>query len=145
MIAPDNDGTTRVHMARADAARVTGIAADQWQVVSNDAVMWNNSALGLPRPGMAYLQVMSPGRKITLRHGDRDLVYHAGSTRVVFAGELMPDGSLWVQTGASDHRGGPNVWEVRRGFRLETEITAETAAEIRARLPRLGTQDHGLA
>jgi len=40
------------------------------------AVEWRNSSLGCPKPGMAYLDVITPGHKVTLRVDGQIYVVH---------------------------------------------------------------------
>ncbi len=50
---------------------VTAIRVD-----SVRAVEWRDSSIGCPQPGEAYLQVITPGHKITLRHEGKLHVVH---------------------------------------------------------------------
>jgi hypothetical protein len=48
------------------------------------AVEWRDSSLGCPKPGMAYLDVISPGHKVTLRvDGQIYVVHEAGNKAFV--------------------------------------------------------------
>jgi hypothetical protein len=56
---------------------------DQITVEDVTSVQWPDSSLGCPRPGMRYLQVITPGYQIVLRVDDREYSYHAGSGNFV--------------------------------------------------------------
>jgi hypothetical protein len=61
---------------RADAAKVTGLAASELVVESAAQVTWSDGSLGCPQPDMAYTQALVPGYRIRIRAGDRVLDYH---------------------------------------------------------------------
>ncbi len=65
-----------VAAVRADAARRSGLRADQVRVVKVEEVDWPDTSLGCPEPGKFYAQVITPGYKITVRAGDTDYEYH---------------------------------------------------------------------
>ena len=50
---------------------VTEISVD-----SVRAIEWRDSSIGCPQPGQAYMQVITPGNKITLRHDGKVHVVH---------------------------------------------------------------------
>ena len=62
---------------RADAAKVTGLAASELVVESAAQVTWSDGSLGCPQPDMAYTQALVPGYRIRIRAGERVLDYHA--------------------------------------------------------------------
>ena len=61
----------------------TGVDPAQVTVVSTEAVVWNNGALGCPKPGEMYTQALVPGYKIVLEAGGRQLDYHASESGTV--------------------------------------------------------------
>ena len=65
-----------IQAAIADAARQTGLAPAAIQLVRAERREWRDSSLGCPQPGMAYLQVVTPGWLVELRAGRRTLEYH---------------------------------------------------------------------
>jgi hypothetical protein len=67
-----------VALAKQDLAAELKISPDQITVVSVEKVDWPDTSLGLPKPDIAYAQVIVPGFKITLRALGQDYVYHAG-------------------------------------------------------------------
>ena len=48
-------------------------------MVSAQAVEWPDGSLGCPQPGMAYLQVITPGYKLVLAAGGQEYSYHAAT------------------------------------------------------------------
>lgn len=73
--------------ARADLAQRLGLDPDEIAVERVEAVDWPDASLGCPEPGMVYAQVITPGYRITLRHGQRTYVYHATATRAILCPE----------------------------------------------------------
>ena len=69
-----------VSAARQAYAAVKGIAPGEVTVVAADEVTWPDSSLGCPRPWMSYLQVLTPGYRVTLRAGDEQAEYHTSRT-----------------------------------------------------------------
>jgi hypothetical protein len=62
---------------RADAAKVTGLAATELKIESAEQVTWSDGSLGCPQPGMNYTMALVPGYRIRIRAGERLLDYHA--------------------------------------------------------------------
>ena len=64
----DNAGTSTVttpqQIALETAAADTGLSVDELTVGDSEAVEFSDSSLGCPQPGMAYLQVITPGHKV---------------------------------------------------------------------------------
>jgi hypothetical protein len=65
-------------LVKQDLAEQLQISADEIRIVSIEAVEWRNSSLGCPKPGMAYLDVISPGYRMVLEATGREYVYHTG-------------------------------------------------------------------
>jgi hypothetical protein len=61
---------------RADAATRTGTDVRNVQVVRVERKDWPDSALGCPRPGELYAQVITPGWLIEVRSGQMVFEYH---------------------------------------------------------------------
>lgn len=57
------------------------IAKDRIAVDTIRAVNWPDSSIGCPQPGRAYLQVITPGHKVTLRADGRVYVVHEAKGR----------------------------------------------------------------
>ena len=63
-------------MARNDLAIELGVDADAIELVEVESVEWSNSSLGCPQEGMMYLQVLTPGYRLTLEVDGQRYVYH---------------------------------------------------------------------
>lgn len=61
----------------ADLAARLDIASSAVEVMNVEDVVWSDSSLGCPRPGEMYLQVETPGWRITLRAEGETYEYHA--------------------------------------------------------------------
>ncbi|MEZ5499784.1 MAG: hypothetical protein R3E77_10195 [Steroidobacteraceae bacterium] len=59
-----------------------GIPVDQVSVETIRAVDFRDSSLGCPQPGEAYMQVITPGYKITLRVGQAIHFVHSAKGRI---------------------------------------------------------------
>lgn len=64
-------------------ARVLEISEAEIAVLSFEQVVWPDSSLGAPRPGQAYLQVLTPGYRVVLAAGGQNYVYHTDMGRRV--------------------------------------------------------------
>jgi hypothetical protein len=62
--------------AREAYAKTGGVAIDAVTVVHAEPVTWPDSSLGCPQPGQMYLQVLTPGYRVTVAAGDKRTVYH---------------------------------------------------------------------
>lgn len=58
-----------------------GIAKERIAVDTIRSVEWRDSSIGCPQPGQAYLQVITPGHKITLRVDSQIYVVHEARHR----------------------------------------------------------------
>ncbi len=58
-----------------------GLPKDQILVDTVRAVDWRDSSLGCPKPGMAYLDVITPGHKVTLRANGQIYVVHEAKNK----------------------------------------------------------------
>jgi len=72
----DPEAREAVARVRTDLAKRLSVAADQIEDVSAESVLWRDSGLGCPKPGMMYLQVITAGHRIVLRSGGTDYEYH---------------------------------------------------------------------
>jgi hypothetical protein len=59
-----------------DASARFGLAEDRIKVLDIESVTWPDSSLGCPQPGQMYLQVLTPGYRVTLDVGNHERVYH---------------------------------------------------------------------
>ena len=71
-----------VDAARKELATRLSIAASEITTVKAESVVWADSSLGCPEPGMAYSQMLSPGYLVVLSNGGKMYEYHAGGDRV---------------------------------------------------------------
>ena len=61
----------------ADAAERSGVDPDAIDVISTEAVTWNDGSLGCPEPGMSYTMALVDGYHLILRAADEELDYRA--------------------------------------------------------------------
>ena len=73
-----------VAKARADLQRRLSVKTDEIELLEFKAVVWPDSSLGCPRPGMAYTQVQRDGVLIRFTAQGRIFNYHGGSGRDPF-------------------------------------------------------------
>ncbi len=84
-----------VQAARADAAKRSGLAAGQMQVLAAESVTWPDGSLGCPRPGLLYTQALVPGYQVKLQIGGQVWDYHAserGGLVLCPPGQAQPPG-----------------------------------------------------
>lgn len=74
----------QVNEAIADLSGRLGVAPEQIEVVSVEAVVWPDGGLGCPQPGMLYPQVLQDGMRIRLAVDGVIYQYHSGGRRVPF-------------------------------------------------------------
>ena len=78
-----------IEAARADAAKRSGMAPAQLQVVAAESVTWRDGGLGCPRKDMLYTDALVPGYRVKLRVGKEVWDYHASERGAVM---LCPPG-----------------------------------------------------
>ena len=66
----------------AAAAAVAGVDPSAVSVVSTEAVIWNNGALGCPKPGVMYIQQIIAGYRVVVEAGGQRYDYRVGSSGV---------------------------------------------------------------
>jgi hypothetical protein len=66
-----------VQAAVDDAASRTGVVATEVTVVSSQSVTWPNPALGCPRRGVMYADVITPGYRVVVEAGGTSYDYRA--------------------------------------------------------------------
>jgi hypothetical protein len=71
-------------------AQELGIAKEEIEVDTVRAVDWPDSSIGCPKPGQAYLQVITPGHKITLRAEGKVHVVHEARGRAFVCEQVKP-------------------------------------------------------
>jgi hypothetical protein len=73
-----------VQLAKEDLATRLSLAADTITVLEARAVVWPDSSLGCPQPGMSYLQVPEDGALVRLSAAGKVYEYHSGGSRGLF-------------------------------------------------------------
>lgn len=81
--APDQAGARMGQLARAELMREQGLAEADITIVSAEPNEWRDSSLGCPKPGMNYLQVITPGYLITLEAQGKRYIYHSDTNQRV--------------------------------------------------------------
>ncbi len=71
----------QIDRAAADLATRLDVEPAAIEVTAAETVVWPDSSLGCPRPGMSYLQVLTDGFRITLAHDGTVYRYHGGGKR----------------------------------------------------------------
>jgi hypothetical protein len=82
-VTPPPGAQEVVRLAKEDLAQRLGVAVDQIQLVSVEAVDWSDTSLGCPQPGMMYAQVITPGYRVVLEAGGKQYDYHTDEGRFV--------------------------------------------------------------
>jgi hypothetical protein len=70
--------------AKEDLAQRLSISVDQINGIDVKSVIWSNSSLGCPQPGMMYAEVLTPGYLILLNANGQEYEYHAGKGSDIF-------------------------------------------------------------
>ncbi|HEX6287585.1 MAG TPA: hypothetical protein VFZ66_00265 [Herpetosiphonaceae bacterium] len=65
-----------VVLARQQLADTLGCDAQAVQIVDVEEMEWSDSSLGCPQPGMMYMQVITPGYRVTLEHSGQRYIFH---------------------------------------------------------------------
>jgi hypothetical protein len=79
----DQAGARMGELARRALVREQGLAEADITVVAVEPAEWRDSSLGCPKPGMNYLQVITPGYKITLEAQGKRYEYHSDTNQHV--------------------------------------------------------------
>jgi hypothetical protein len=74
----------QVLQAMKDLTNRTSIPLEEIKLVDFEFVVWPDSGLGCPQPGMVYPQVQQDGMRIRLRAGGVVYEYHSGESRPPF-------------------------------------------------------------
>jgi hypothetical protein len=80
---PDAAGARMAQLARAALVREQGLAEADITIVAVQPNEWRDSSLGCPKPGLNYLQVITPGYLITLEAQGQRYEYHSDSNQRV--------------------------------------------------------------
>ena len=65
--------------ARKVLATRLSVPAETLTLISDEAVQWSDASLGCPQEGMAYAQVITPGRRMTFRHNEDTYEVHTAT------------------------------------------------------------------
>jgi len=73
--------------AKSDLGDRLDMGAEGIDLVSRERVDWPDTSLGVPKPGMMYAEVVTPGYKIVLSAGGQSYEYHSDlfGTQIVAA------------------------------------------------------------
>lgn len=77
----DEPKSPAIRVAMTTLARELGCTVDEITVLQATSMTWNTSALGCPRPGQMYLQVLTPGYRVRLLHAGREYLLHTDQGR----------------------------------------------------------------
>lgn len=75
------DQEPAVLLAQTHLADLLGCTAQEISVASVEEVEWSDSSLGCPQPDMMYMQVITPGYRVTLEHRGQQYVVHTDRGR----------------------------------------------------------------
>ena len=101
-----SDGTQRALEASemSIATKAAGILSEELdipvsevQVISVRPVEWPDSSIGCPQPGQSYMQVITPGHKISLRARDQVYVMHEAGGKPFLCKRTKPVTELTPQ------------------------------------------------
>jgi hypothetical protein len=73
---PVGEGIAEVEAAREAFAEDLGVPIDSVRVIDYEQVTWNDSSLGCSKKGQSYLQVLTPGYRVTLESDGVVRTYH---------------------------------------------------------------------
>ncbi|MCL0101286.1 hypothetical protein M1N68_01445 [Peptococcaceae bacterium] len=65
-----------ITLVKENLASYLKVSPDEITVASVTPVVWNDSSLGVPKPGKYYLPVLTPGYIIFLEHNNKIYRYH---------------------------------------------------------------------
>jgi hypothetical protein len=86
--SPSSQGQPAVDAALRDAAAHLGASATALRVEQVEAREWPDAALGCPRPGVMYAQVLTSGYLVVISGAGKTLEYHTDARgRVVLCQE----------------------------------------------------------
>lgn len=79
----DEQGQRMLEQARQELAGKLGVSPARIQVLKAEPVLWPDTSLGCPQPGMMYAQVITPGYQFILEYEGKQYDYHAGRGHLV--------------------------------------------------------------
>lgn len=82
---PDVSGMeSLIEMAKKDLAQRLSVSVGEISLVEAKPVVWPDSSMGCPQPGMVYLQIPEDGALIVLQFEGVSYEYHNGGSRGLF-------------------------------------------------------------
>ena len=87
--SPSSGLQSLVEEAKEDLAKRLSISIVQIDLIEAEEVVWPDSSLGCPQPGMAYKQVPEDGALIILQGEGILYLYHTGGSRGLFLCEKV--------------------------------------------------------
>lgn len=75
---PSTDLNSLIESAIQALSQRLSIEPSQIELLEAKEVVWSNSSLGCPKPGMYYADVLTPGYLIRLSVNQVEFEYHAG-------------------------------------------------------------------
>lgn len=106
----DEDRAVALLAIDALAAEI-GVPKDRILLDTVRGVDWRNSSLGCPKPGVAYLDVITPGHKVTLRADGQIYVVHEANNRAFVCN---PDKALGGISATHELTFGKQLLEARK-------------------------------
>ncbi len=97
-----------------------GVPKDQVLVDTVREVEWRDSSLGCPKPGMAYLSVITPGHRVTLRVDRQVHVVHEADNRAFVCVQTKAMGGITPQRDLSF---GPQMVAARKDLASRLGVT----------------------
>ncbi len=79
----DEQGQQLLEQARRELAGKLATTPDRIRVVKAEPVLWPDTSLGCPQPGMMYAQVITPGYQFVLEYEGKQYNYHAGRGHLI--------------------------------------------------------------
>jgi hypothetical protein len=83
VVAPAGPDARMGELARAALAQELGLAEADITILEAQETEWRDSSLGCPKPGVNYLQVITPGYTISLEAQGKRYEYHSDTNRRV--------------------------------------------------------------
>jgi hypothetical protein len=83
-VTPVADLPAQIEQAKADLSARLKIEASSIQVVLAENVDWPDGSLGCPKPGIMYIQIVTPGVLIRLQYAGKVYEYHSGGNTKPF-------------------------------------------------------------
>ncbi|HEU4324720.1 MAG TPA: hypothetical protein VFS21_16365 [Roseiflexaceae bacterium] len=91
-VGVNNSNRAQVALARKELTSKAAVQDSEITVVSVEEVEWRDSSLGCPEPDVMYMQVITPGYRITLEAQGKRYTYHSDMGQQVIPCENKPRG-----------------------------------------------------